>query len=151
MKRNISKTGRNQSFRKNVKTCLQNKKTLSDVAFKTWPFSSDFNFACNDGRVTAETCKYYCLKVLPLPTVARISVLNMAGVPKSVFENIRHVQKLVQFLLFRNVATFIESHCVSLCYFLQYDQVFLISILQGCYHYLVFMDPGSGCSKSNYL
>ena len=34
--------------------------SVSDAAFKAWPFSSDFNFACKDGRVTAATCKYYC-------------------------------------------------------------------------------------------
>ena len=39
------------------------------------------------------------------------------------------------FLLFRNDATFIESHCGFLCYFLQYDEVFLISLLDGCYNY----------------
>ena len=55
------------------------------------------------------------------------------------------------FLLFRNAATFIESHCVFLCYFLQYDEVFLISLLEGCYHYLVFMHPAYGCSKSKLL
>ena len=52
------------------------------------------------------------------------------------------------FLLFRNVATFIESYCVFLCYFLQCNEVFLISLLDGCYHCLVFMDPVNGCSKS---
>ena len=48
-------------------------------------------------------------------------------------------------VLFRNVATFIESHCVFLCYFL------LSSLLEGCYHYLVFMDPVNGYSKSKLL
>ena len=37
---------------------------------------------------------------------------------------------------------------VFFCYFLQYDEVFLISLLDGCYHYLVFMDPVNGYSKS---
>ena len=40
---------------------------------------------------------------------------------------------------------------VSLCYFLQYDEVFLISLSDGCYHYLVFMDPVKDCSKSKLL
>ena len=55
------------------------------------------------------------------------------------------------FLLFRNVATFIESRCVFLCYFLQYNEVYLISPLEGCYHYLVFMHPVNGYSKSKLL
>ena len=42
---------------------------VSDAAFKAWPFSSDFNFACKDGRVTTATCKYYCLLVVnPITT-----------------------------------------------------------------------------------
>ena len=55
------------------------------------------------------------------------------------------------FILIQNVATFIESHFVFLCYFLQYDEVFLINLLDGCYHYLVFADPINGCSKSKLL
>ena len=46
-------------FKKKVKTCLQNKKvSLRPHHFKAWPFSSDFSFACKDGRVAAATCKY---------------------------------------------------------------------------------------------
>ena len=55
------------------------------------------------------------------------------------------------FLLFWNVATLIESHCVFLCYFLQYAEVFLISLLNSYCHYLVFIDPVKGCSKSKLL
>ena len=47
------------AFSKNVKTCLQNKKLYLDATFKAWSFTSDFNFACKDGRVTAATCKHY--------------------------------------------------------------------------------------------
>ena len=54
-------------------------------------------------------------------------------------------------LLFQNVATFIESHCVFLCYFLQYDEVLLICLLDDCYHYLVFMDPVNVVQSQNYL
>ena len=36
----------------------------SDAAFTEWLFPSDFNFSCKDGRVTAATCKYYCLLVV---------------------------------------------------------------------------------------
>ena len=35
-------------------------KIISDATFKAWTFSSDFNFACEDGQVTAATCKDYC-------------------------------------------------------------------------------------------
>ena len=42
---------------------------ISDTNFKAWPFSSDFNFAYKDGRVTAATCKhYYPLTVSPTIT-----------------------------------------------------------------------------------
>ena len=38
----------------------------SDAAFKAWPSSSAFNFACKDGCITAGTCKhYYPLVVKP--------------------------------------------------------------------------------------
>ena len=40
-----------------------------------------------------------------------------------------------------------ESHHVFLGYFLQYDKVLLRSLLDGCYHYLVFMDLVNGYSK----
>ena len=43
---------------------------ISDTAFKALPFSSDFNFACKDGQVTAATCKYY------RPLVANANITN---------------------------------------------------------------------------
>ena len=33
----------------------------------------------------------------------------------------------------------------------KYDKVFLIRLLDDSYHYLVFMDPVNGCSKSKVL
>ena len=36
------------------------------------------------------------------------------------------------------------SVTVCLCNFLQYNEVLLSSLLDGCYHYLVFMDPVNG-------
>ena len=33
---------------------------VSDAAFKAWPFSSDFNFACKDGCVIWP-CKIVCM------------------------------------------------------------------------------------------
>ena len=79
MKQNVSKTGSNRRFRKNVKTCLQNKKVYLIPAFKAWPFSSDFNFASKDDRVTAVTCKHCPLVVSPIVTnCCKSSILNMA-------------------------------------------------------------------------
>ena len=56
-------------------------------------------------------------------------------------------------LLFQNVATFIKSYCVFLWYFLHYGEAFSISLLDGCYHYLVFMDPVGSMvvQRQNYL
>ena len=63
---------------------------VSDAAFKAWLFSSDFNFACKDGRVTAATCKYYCPLVVN-PTITNCCKelhLKCGRVPRSVFENV---------------------------------------------------------------
>ena len=49
------------------------------------------------------------------------------------------------------MATFIERHCIFLHFFLQYGEVFRSNLLEGCYHYLVFMDPVNCCSKSKLL
>ena len=128
--------------------------------FKAWLFSSDFNFACKDGWVTAETCKHYCLLVVN-PTITNcckelhlkypefldlfLKTLPCIKASPVLYEN----QSFL--LLVCNVATFIEGHCVFVCYFLQYDEVLLICLLDGCYHYLVFMDLVNGCSKSKLL
>ena len=56
---------------------MSTNQVLSDATFKTWPFSSDFNFACKDGPVTTATSKYYC--PLPLPIAAKSSILNVAS------------------------------------------------------------------------
>ena len=135
-------------------------KNVYDVAFNAWPFSSDFNFVHKDGRFNTATCKYYC-QLFISPTITNSCKnlhLKCDRVPRSIFENIAMqenwyglVWKPVFFLLFQNVPTFIESHFVSLCYFLPYDEVYLISLLDVCYHYLVFMDPVNGCPKSKLL
>ena len=62
--------------------------SVSGATFKAWPFSSVFNFACKDVRVTTATCKYCLLVVSPsdevlckfpqLPILARNSILNVA-------------------------------------------------------------------------
>ena len=91
---------------------------------------------------------------LPLPIVAKSSILNVAEfldppMKTSPCKKTSPVSCKNQsfFLLFQNVATFIESHCF-LFYFLQYDELILSSLLDGCYHYIVFMDPVNGYSKS---
>ena len=75
-------------LKKNVKICLQNK--ISDAIFKAWPFSSDFNFICKDGRITIATCKYDCLLVVN-PTITNCFKelhLKHGRVPRPFFENI---------------------------------------------------------------
>ena len=74
------------------------------------------------------------LQALPLPIVAKSYILNMAEFLDPSLKTSACAKTSPDlcknqhfFLLFRNVATFIESHCVFLCYFLEYDKVFLIS------------------------
>ena len=38
MKQNVSETGSNWRFQKNVKTCLTKQEIVSDATFKAWPF-----------------------------------------------------------------------------------------------------------------
>ena len=97
------------------------------------------------------------LQTLPLPTVAKNSFLNRVEFLDPSLKtwpctktSLVLCENQVFFWLFWNDA-FIESHCVFLCYFLQCDEVFLISLLDSCYHYLVYMDPVNVCSKSNIL
>ena len=45
-------------FEKKCENMSAKQESASDAAFKVWPFSSDFNFATKDGRVTAAICKY---------------------------------------------------------------------------------------------
>ena len=45
-------------FEKKCENMSTKQESASDAAFKVWPFSSDFNFATKDGRVTAAICKY---------------------------------------------------------------------------------------------
>ena len=71
---------------------------------------------------------------MPLPIVAKSSILNVS---EFLYPSLKTLsctktspvlcENHTFFLLFRNVTTFIESHCVYLCYFLQYDELFLIS------------------------
>ena len=134
-------------------------KFLSDAAFKTWPFSFDFNFACKDGRVTTATSKCYCPLVVN-PTITNCCKefhLKCGKAPRSVFENIAIHENYSSFMwkpvffLYSKMFPSLSKVIVFFSYFLQYDEVFLISLLDICYHYLVFVDPVKGCSKSKYL
>ena len=118
------------AFLKRCKNLSTKQVVISDVTFKAWPFSSNFNFATKDGRVTTATCKYYCLlAVNPAITNCCKEVHVVCDrVPSSVFENVTihetcpvSCENQSFFLLFQNVATFIESQYVFLCHFLQYD------------------------------
>ena len=136
------------------------KEIVSDAAFKASTFSCDFNFALKDGQVSAETCKYYC-PLFVNPTITNYYkefILNMAEfwdrflkISPCMKTSLILCENQSFFLLFRNVATFIESHCVFLCYFLQYDEVFLISLLVVCYHNLSFMDQSMVVQSQTYL
>ena len=93
---------------------------------------------------------------LSLPIVAKSSILNVAEfldllLKTSPYTKTTPSENQGFFLLFQNVATFIEIHCIFLYFFLQYDEVFLSSFLDSCYHYLVFMGPVNGYSKSKLL
>ena len=67
-----------------------NKKSYLTPTFKASSFSSDFNFACKDGRVTTATYKYYC-PLVASPTIfscCKELHLKCDKVPTSVFENV---------------------------------------------------------------
>ena len=55
-------------FKKKRESMSTKQESVSDAAFKAQPFSSDYNFATKDGRVTAATCKYCPLVVSPTVT-----------------------------------------------------------------------------------
>ena len=125
--------------------------SVSDAAFKIWLFSSDFNFASKDDWVTAATYKYCPLVVSPTVTNCCKELHLSLKTSTCTKTSLVSCENQSFFLLFWNVVTFIKSHCAFLCYFLQYDDVFLISLLGGCYQYLASMDQVSGCLKSKLL
>ena len=88
LKHNVSQTETNRRFQKNVKNMSTRQESVSGATFQAWLFSFVFNFSCKDGRVTTATSKYCLLvaspsdealcKFLPLPTVVKNSILNVA-------------------------------------------------------------------------
>ena len=98
----------------------------SDATFKVRPFAYDFNSACKDGRVTTKTCKYHCSLVISptITIVVKSSILNVAefldpSLKTSPCRKTRPISSENQsfFLLFQNIATFIESHCFSVTFY----------------------------------
>ena len=78
--------------------------------------------------------------------------LKWGRVPGSIFENL----KLGQFcenwffsIILKCGNIYQKSLCLSVIF--QSDKVFLTSLLDSCYHWLVFVDPVSGYSKSKLL
>ena len=142
-------------FKRNVKICQQNKKMYLMPHSRHDHFHPILILPINLVQLLKqhENTSHWLL-ALPLPIVAKSFILKT-----SVFENF--VMYLNQsglcenqsfFLLFQNAMTFTKNHQVFLCYFLQHDEVFLISLFDSCYHYLVFMDPVSDIVQSqNYL
>ena len=105
------------AFSKKCKNMSSKQENVSDATFKTWPFPSDFNFASNEYQVMAATCKYYPLAVSPTVTNCCEELhLKYGKIPRSIFENFTMHENQSSFvcqsffILFRNVATFIESH-----------------------------------------
>ena len=88
MKQNVSETESNQCFLKKCKNMPAKQESASDTAFKTWLFSSHFNFASKDDRVTTATCKYCLLVVSPTVTNCCLELhLKYGKHSKSVFDN----------------------------------------------------------------
>ena len=113
-----------------------------DGTFKAWTFSSNFNFICKDGRVTVAICKHYCPLVVN-PTITNWCKdlhLEYGRVRRSVFEKVAMHKNKSFFLLFEMLPP-LSKVIVFLCYFLQYDEIFLIRLLECCYHYLICLDP----------
>ena len=122
------------AFSKKCKNMFTKQEIVSDAAFKAWLFSSDFSFACKK-KSSYRSIMQVLLSIGCKPyQVAKSSILNeevfwdpplksspCAKTSQVSFEN----QSF--FLLFRNVAIFMESHCVFLCYFLQYDVFYAVA------------------------
>ena len=138
------------------------KNVLFDTVFRKWPFSSDFNFACKDGRVTAAT--WTLLQTLSVPILAKSSIWNVAEFldlslqtwPCTKTSSVLCGNQSF-FLLFRNVATFIESHCVFHCYFFTiwwsvFDQPFRRLLPLSClYGYSQWFKVKITCERVHFI
>ena len=63
------------AFLKKCKNMPTKQEIVSDAAFKAWPFSSNFNFACKSSQVTATICDYYC------PLVVNLTITKLQSAP----------------------------------------------------------------------
>ena len=117
---------------------------LSDATFKAWLFSSDFDFSCKDGQVTAATWKYYC-PLAANPTITNCCKeihLKCGRVSYICFWKCHHAWKLVRFcvktsLFLISKYCFIGSYCVLLWYFLWwhvFDQPFTQLLPLSCFY-----------------
>ena len=127
------------------------------------PPSSNFNFACKDGRVTAVTFRYCSLVVSPTVNT-KSSILNVAEfldlslkispLTKTSPVLCENQYFILKMCILKNTSKYghlYRKTVCFLCYFIQYEEVFLSRLLESCYHYLVFMDPVNGYSKSTLL
>ena len=120
------------AFLKKCKNMSTKQETVSDAAFKACPLSFDFNFVCKDGQVTSAKCKYYCpLVVNPMITNCCKELCHVAeflGLSLKMWPCKKTSPLLCKnqsfFLLFRNVATLIKSHCVLLLLFTPWWSIF---------------------------
>ena len=128
--------------------------------FKVWPISSDFNFSCKDGRVTAATYNYYCpLVVNPIITNACKKLhLKCDKVPRAVFANVAmhenqsgFVWKLVFFLIISKLChLYRKSLCFSLLLFYSMMKFFQLAF-QTVATTILFLWIQSTVQSQNYL
>ena len=150
MKQNVSKTESNWRFRKNVKTCLQNKKSYLMPPSRHDYFHSILIFPVK----TVELPQQHANTTVHWSSI--LNVVEFLDPPLKTSPCTKNSAASCEnqsfLLLFRNVATFIEYRCVFLYYFLQYYEVFLISLLDVCYHYILSLWIQSMVVQSrNYL
>ena len=117
-------------FEKIWKTCLQNK-----IVYLGSPSKHDY----------FHRFLILPVKMVELPKIRELHLKMAEFLIHHAWKLVRFCVKPVFFLIISKCATFIESSFVFLCYFL------LSSLLEGCYHYLVFMDPVNCYSKLQLL
>ena len=96
------------------------------------------------------------LWTLPLPIVAKSSILNvlldlslkMLPCMKTSAVSCEN-QSFSHY--FKMLPPFSKVIVVFFCYFLQYAEVFFISLLDGCYHYLISWIQSMVVQSQNYL
>ena len=87
-------------------------------------------------------------QILSLPILAKSSILNVAEFLGPSLQTLPCTK--TSSVLCGNQSFFLLFWNVASVTFLQYDEVFLINLLDGCYDYQVFMDPVNR-SKSKLL